>query len=91
MATVKTQLLIEVNSKEFNASYTGGLKPEWDHLSPAERKRVHKHDDRMIRALLAIYEQDREVYERIAGFFRAVDRFKRREAKKRSKQESNRT
>jgi len=82
MAIAKTILHLEVNNQQFHLSYTGGLKHQWDQLSPSDRKRVLRHDGRIMDALSAIYDQDRAIYEHIAGFFRAVDRFKRREAKK---------
>ena len=81
MATKKTILFIEVNDKEYNLKYSGGLRPDWDHLSPADRKAVLRHDGRIADALISMPE---DIFERLAGIFRAVERCKRREAKKKS-------
>ena len=82
MATQKTILSIEVTNSNYTVRYSGGFKPDWDHLSEAERKIIHRHDDRLIRALLACPD----AFNRIAGFVHAIERFKQREAKKQAKQ-----
>ena len=78
MATKKTILSVEVCNRNFHVKYSGGLKPDWNNLSEAERKAVLKHDGNIMDVLIAC----EPLFDRLAGFIHAVERFKRREAKK---------
>ena len=78
MATKKTILSIEVYNNEYYARYSGGIRPDWDHLSPADRKAALRHDGRIMETLIAC----EPLFERLAGFIHAVERYKRRQAKK---------
>lgn len=84
MANTKTILSIEVANKKYNIRYSGGFRPDWDHLSPSDRKAVLRHDGRIFEALIACPE----AFERLAGFVHAIERFKRREAKRTAKTEN---
>lgn len=79
MASKKTILLIEVNSKEYNVKYSGGLSDNFADLSEKERKERLRHDGRLVNALLSMPD---EIYQRLAFLFRSVDRIKRREARR---------
>ena len=81
MASKKTILLIEVNSKEYNVKYSGGLSDNFADLSKEERKEQLRHDGRLVNALLSMPD---EIYQRLAFLFRSVDRIKRREARRAS-------
>ncbi len=79
MASKKTILLIEVNSKEYNIKYSGGLSDNFADLSKEERREQLRHDGRLVNALLSMPD---EIYQRLAFLFRSVDRIKRREARR---------
>ena len=64
MANSKTILSIEVYNKVYNVRYSGGVRPDWDHLSPKERKTVLRHDGRILDTLIACPP----LFERLAGF-----------------------
>jgi len=81
MATKKTILSLEVCNRTFNVRYSGGLKPDWNNLTLAERKTILRHDGNIIGSLIAC----EPLFERLAGFVHTVERFKRREAKKKGK------
>ena len=81
MANSKTILSIEVYNKVYNVRYSGGVRPDWDHLSPKDRKTVLRHDGRILDTLIACPP----LFERLAGFVETVKRYKRREAKKAAK------
>ena len=87
MASKKTILLIEVNAKEYNVKYSGGIRPDWNTLTETERREVLRHDGRLADALISLPE---EVYERFAMIFRAVERCKRREARRAAKEADSR-
>jgi len=82
MASKKTILLIEVNSKEYNIKYSGGIRPDWNALTQTERREVLRHDGRIVNALLSMPD---EIYQRLAFLFRSADRIKRREARRAAK------
>ena len=78
MATRKTILSIEVTKDEYQIQYSGGLKPDWDHMDKSQRRAVLRHDSRLCSALLACPE----AFQRIAGFVHTIERYQRREAKR---------
>jgi hypothetical protein len=78
MPTSKTVFSIEVTNKNYQIHYSGHFGVKWDELTERERKEVHKHDERIIRALIACPE----AFDRLADFVHCIERFKRREAKK---------
>jgi hypothetical protein len=78
MGAQKTIFLMEVTKKEYNIRFTGGFKPDWDHLSPRDRKAALRHYGRICDALIACPD----VFEWLAGVVKTVERFKRREEKK---------
>ena len=77
MATRKTILSIEVTKDQYSIQYSGGFKPDWDHLTPKERRAVLRHDSRLCNALIACPE----AFRRIAGLVHGVERFNKRRAK----------
>jgi len=81
MANAKTILSIEVYNSKYNVKYSGGFRPDWNNLSKSERKTVLHHDGNIMEVLIHCPE----LLERLAGFVKAVERFKRREAKKAAK------
>ena len=78
MAASKTVFTIEVTNKDYHIFYSGLFGFKWDERTERERKEVHKHDDRIIRALI----ECPEAFQRLADFVHCIERFKRREAKK---------
>ena len=78
MANAKTILSIEVYNGTYNVKYSGGFRPDWNNLTKTERKTVLRHDGNIMDVLIHCPE----LLERLSGFVRAVERFKRREAKK---------
>lgn len=78
MANPKTILSIEVFNRKYTVKYSGGFRPDWNHLSETERKTVLRHDGNIMEALIHCPE----LFERLSGFVRSVERFKRRESKK---------
>ena len=83
MGATKTILSIEVTSKEYSIKYSGGFRPDFCHLTGAERKAVLRHDGRIIEALMSCPD----AFERIAGFVHCIERFKRREARRAAKEQ----
>jgi hypothetical protein len=83
MANAKTILSVEVYNGTYNVKYSGGFRPEWNNLSQTERKTILRHDGNIMEVLIACPE----LFERLAGFVKSVERFKRREAKKAVSQE----
>ena len=81
MATKKTILSIEVTKDEYHVSYSGGFRPDWDHLSKTKRREVLRHDGRIVGTFLACPQ----AFKRIAGLVHATERCLRREAKKKTK------
>ena len=81
MGTIKTILSIEVTSKEYSITYSGGFRPDFCNLTKAERKAVLRHDSRIVNALMSCPE----AFERIAFFVHSIERIKRREARRESK------
>lgn len=79
MASRKTRLLIEATAKGYYISYSGGIKHEWNNLSADERHEIFRHDKRLIMALASIPD---DYFQRLSNFFKAVERMKRREARK---------
>lgn len=86
MASKKTRLLIEATSKNYRINYSGGLKPDWNNLSADERKEIFRHDKRLIMTLSSIPD---EYFQRLLSFFKTVERFKRREARKQAQSTNN--
>ena len=86
MASKKTRLLIEATSKNYCIKYSGGLRPDWNNLSADERKEIFRHDKRLIMALSSIPD---EYFQRLLSFFKTVERFKRREARKQAQSTTN--
>ena len=78
MGAQKTIFLMEVTNKEYNIRFTGRFKPDWDHLSPRERKAVNRHYGRICDALIA----SPDAFEWLVGVVKTVERFKKREEKK---------
>lgn len=46
MGTIKTIFLIETTNKEYRIRYSGGLRPDWAHLTEKERKRMKRREAR---------------------------------------------
>ena len=86
MASRKTRLLIEATSKGYYVSYSGGIKHEWNNLSADERHEIFRHDKRLIMALSSIPD---DYFQRLLSFFKTVERFKRREARKQVQSTTN--
>jgi hypothetical protein len=78
MATKKTILSVEVCNRNYNIKYSGRIEPDWNNLSPAERKTILRHDGNIMEVLIACPA----FFNRLAGFVHAVERYHRREAKK---------
>ena len=78
MATKKTILSVEVFNRNYNIKYSGRIEPDWNNLSPAERKTILRHDGNIMEVLIACPA----FFNRLAGFVHAVERYHRREAKK---------
>jgi len=72
--TKKTFLLLEVSDREYHVQYNGSL-------GEPETKEQKKHNERLMRALMASDELLRFVY----GIVMPVVRYKRREARKGAK------
>jgi len=87
MASKKTILLIEATSKQYNVKYSGGIRPDWNALTETERREVLRHDGRIANALMSMPD---DVYQRFAMIFRAVERCKRREARRAAKEADSR-
>lgn len=85
MATKKTILLIEVDNKQYHASYSGKLEPDWSNLTPGERKEALRHDGRIMNALI----ECEPLFNRLREFVKCVEIYKRREAKKAAKNAQN--
>ena len=85
MGTVKTIFLIETTNKEYRIRYSGGLRPDWAHLTEKERKAILRHDSRLMRALVSC----EPAFERLAEMIHTIERMKRREARKAQKCTSN--
>ena len=78
MASRKTILFFEVNDKEYSIKYSGKFRPDWDNLSSRDRKAELRHFGRLCDALIACPE----ALELLSGIVHAVERYKKREAKK---------
>lgn len=74
MASRKTILHLEVDSKQFHVQYTGSFE-----LSDV--KAVRKHDERVMDALIS----DERLFRFFNRLVEPVQRYKRREAKKQAK------
>ena len=83
MASKKTILLIEATSKEYHIKYSGQFRSNWSDLSKSEQREILRHDGRIMNALLSMPD---DIYQRIADLFRAVERCKRREARRAAKE-----
>ena len=86
MASKKTRLLIEATSKNYHINYSGGLKPDWNNLSADERMEIFRHDKRLFMTLASIPD---DCFQRLLNFFKAVERLKRREARKQDQSTTN--
>lgn len=82
MASKKTILLIEATSKQWHIKYSGQFGSDRSNLSKSEQREQLRHDGRIVNALLSMPD---EIYQRIAMIFRAVERCKRREARRAAK------
>ena len=78
MASKKTILSVEVSNRNYHIKYSGRIEPDWNNLSPAERKTILRHDGNIMDVLIACPA----FFNRLAGFVHAVERYHRREAKK---------
>ena len=78
MATKKTILSVEVSNRNYNIKYSGRREPDWNNLTPSERKTILRHDGNIMEVLIACPA----FFNRLAGFVHAVERYHRREAKK---------
>lgn len=74
MASRKTILHLEVDSKQFSVQYTGSFELSDD-------KAARKHDERIMDALIS----DERLFRFFNRLVEPVQRFKRREAKKQAK------
>ncbi|MBO7458051.1 MAG: hypothetical protein J6T80_02190 [Paludibacteraceae bacterium] len=81
MAIKKTILLVEVTDRDYNFQYSGGFKPDWSHFSDRQRKEILKHDGRLCNAFISCPD----AFARIAGLVHCVERYFRREARKKAK------
>lgn len=86
MASRKTRLLIEATSKGYYISYSGGIRHNWNNLSADERHEIFRHDKRLIMALASLPD---DYFQRLLNFFKAVERMKRREARKQDQSATN--
>lgn len=83
MATRKTIFSIEIVNDEYNVYYTGRIGPEWDNLTPAERKDALRQDGRIMNVLIA----EPVLLNWMSGIVKAVHAFRKREAKKAAKKD----
>jgi len=82
MANAKTILSVEVHNGTYHIQYSGGLRPDWTHLTDSERRKVLRHDGNIMNVLIDC----EPLFTRLAEFVHCVERYKRREAKKAAKE-----